>query len=159
SCPRRRRAAARAAHLDCAIFAVSARSRCGPSVRAITCGARLVDATLARPRAGRYARAANLADATLALARPRARRYTRAANLADATLALARRRAGRHMRATYLACVFLVLVAGACRDRDAARPREDAVAIDAALPDAAADAPVAAAEPPADAADAPAITK
>ena len=61
-------------------------------------------------------------------------------------------------RAAYLACAILLLVACACRDRDASRPRDAAIAIDAALPDAVADA-VAAAELPADAADAPAITK
>jgi len=55
--------------------------------------------------------------------------------------------------------MILVLVASACRDRDAARPRDAAIAIDAQLPDTAADAPVAATEPPADAADAPPITK
>ena len=55
--------------------------------------------------------------------------------------------------------MILLLVAGACPDRDAARPRDAAIAIDAALPDTALDAPVAATEPPADAADAPTITK
>jgi hypothetical protein len=54
--------------------------------------------------------------------------------------------------------MILLLVAGACRDRETARPRDAAIATDAALPDVA-DASVAAAEPPADAADAPTITK